>query len=97
MGVVLKQAVSMESTSRPVTSLGHQEGRRVFREGPKFFELCPIFLNYVQHIFPVAKNFLGGLLPTASPLVTGLGTRKYKQQSSKEQRIQKKYFSAKTN
>jgi len=36
----------------PVTSLGHQEGRRVFREGPKIFELCPIFLNYVQHIFP---------------------------------------------
>ena len=26
---------------RPVTSLGHQEGRSVFREGPKFFELCP--------------------------------------------------------
>ena len=37
---------------RSVTSLGRQEGRRVFREGPKFFELCPIFLNYVQHIFP---------------------------------------------
>jgi len=36
---------------RPGTSLGHQEGRRVFREGPKFFELCQIFLNYVQHIF----------------------------------------------
>jgi len=45
---------------RPVTSLGHQEGRRVFREGPKFFELCKIFLNYVQHIFSRggAKNFL---------------------------------------
>ena len=47
---------------RPVTSLRHQEGREVFREGPKFFELCPIFLNDVQHIFPGgAKNFLGGL------------------------------------
>jgi len=46
--------------TRPVTSLGHQEGRRVFREGPKFFEPCPIFLNYVQHIFPGwAKIFLG--------------------------------------
>jgi len=29
--------------SRPVTSLWHQEGRRVFWEEPKFFELCPIF------------------------------------------------------
>jgi len=37
---------------RPVTSLGHQWGRGVFWEGPKFFKLCPIFLNYVQHIFP---------------------------------------------
>jgi len=46
---------------RPVTSLRHQEGRRVFREGPKFFELRPIFLKYVQHIFPGgANNFLGG-------------------------------------
>jgi len=54
---------------RLVTSLGHQEGRRVFREGPKFFELCPIVLNYVQHIFPGrANNFL---FPCA-PLVTGL-------------------------
>jgi len=50
--------------ARPVTSLGHQEGRRVFREGLKFFELCPIVSNYVQHIFSGgAKNFLGGLLP----------------------------------
>ena len=48
----------------PVTSLGHQEGRRVFREGPKFFDICPIFLNYAQHIFPEgAKNFLGGASP----------------------------------
>jgi len=38
--------------SRPVTSLGHQEGRRVFSEGPKVFKLCPIVSNYVQHIFP---------------------------------------------
>jgi len=49
---------------RPVTSLGHQEGWRVFWEGPKFFELCPIVLNHVQHIFPVrAKIFFGGLSP----------------------------------
>jgi len=29
---------------RRVTSLGHQGGQ--------FFKLCPIVLNYVQHIFP---------------------------------------------
>jgi len=28
------------------------EGQKVFREGPTFFELCPIFLNYVQKIYP---------------------------------------------
>ena len=58
-------------SSRPVTSLGHQEGRRVFREGLKFFELCPIFWNYAQHIFSGrrAKNFLGADLPR---LITGL-------------------------
>jgi len=56
--------------TRPVTSLGHQEGRRVFQEGPKFFELCPIFLNYVQHIFIGGeKIFLWGGF---APLVTGL-------------------------
>ena len=33
--------------------------RRVFSEGPKFFELCPIVLNYVQNIFTRgAKIFL---------------------------------------
>ena len=49
---------------RPVTSRGHKEGRRVFREGPKYFELCPIVLNYVRHIFPGgAKFFLGGAPP----------------------------------
>jgi len=47
--------------TKPGTSLGHQVGRRVFREGPKF-------VNYFQHIFPGGseKNFRG-----ASPLVTG--------------------------
>jgi len=59
--------------SRPVTSSWHQEGRRVFWEGPKFFELCPIVLDYVQHIFPGGtKNFLGWLRPLVAPLVTGL-------------------------
>ena len=27
-------------------------GGRVFWEGPKFFKLCPVVLNYVQHILP---------------------------------------------
>jgi len=54
--------------SRPVTSLGHEEGRRFFCEGPKFFKLCPIILN-IQHIFPEgAKTCYGGV----DPLVTGL-------------------------
>ena len=48
----------------PVTSLGHQEGRTVFWKRPKFFELCPIFSNYIQHIFPGrVKNFLRGEKP----------------------------------
>jgi len=38
--------------TRPVTSLGHKGGRKVFRQGPTFFKLCPIVLNYVQRIFP---------------------------------------------
>ena len=54
---------------RPVTSLGHQMGRRVFWEKPNFFKLCPVVSDYVQHIFPRgAKNF-------PPPLVTGLYKR----------------------
>ena len=50
---------------RRVSSLGPQEGRRVFREGPNF-------LNYVQHIFPGReKNSLGAF--PLRPLVTDLG------------------------
>jgi len=49
--------------TRPVTSLGHQEGRRVFREGG------PNFLNYVQHIFPDGRKIFLGVKP---PLFTGL-------------------------
>ena len=60
----------MRLCPRPVTGLRHQEGRRYFWEGPKIFELCPIFSNYIQHIFPGrANNFLRGGSP---PLVTGL-------------------------
>jgi len=45
--------ISIHIQSRPVTSLGYQEGRRVFW-GAKKFLTCPIVLNYVQ------DNFLGG-------------------------------------
>jgi len=52
---------------RPVTSFGHQERGRVFLEGPTFFLLCPIFLNYVQHIFPGGRKFFQGREAPPSP------------------------------
>jgi len=56
------------SVCRPVTTLGHQVGRRVCWEGPKFLKLCPIFLNYVQHIFPGGtKKILGEASPPPRP------------------------------
>jgi len=62
------------ASCRHVTSLGHQGVRRVFWEGQKFFEPCPIVLSFVQHVFPgEAKNFPRGLLPPA-PLVTVLAS-----------------------
>jgi len=42
---------------RLVTSVGHQEGRRISWEGPKFFELCP------THFSRGANMFLGGFSP----------------------------------
>ena len=57
---------------RPVTSLG-QEGRRVFWEGSKSFELCPIVLNHVQDIFPGERKIFYVVFATSAPhLVTGL-------------------------
>jgi len=47
--------------------LGHQEGGRVFFEGPKFFELCPIISNHVQHIFPGGGNFSRTDSPPCAP------------------------------
>ena len=44
-------------------SLDHQEGRRVFWEGPKFFELYPIFSNYTQQIFLGEAEIFLGLVP----------------------------------
>jgi len=54
--------------TRPLTSLGHQDGRRIFREAPKLFELCGIFLKNVQHIFPGGRKvFLGRFRPPCAP------------------------------
>jgi len=53
--------------------LGTAWGAKNFWEWPKFFKLCPILLNNVQHIFSGgAKIFLGGASPSLRPLVTGL-------------------------
>ena len=46
--------------TRPVSSLGQQEGQRFVWEGANFFELFPIVSNYIQHIFPGGKNFSRG-------------------------------------
>ena len=40
-GIKHWRVVRKISWTRPVTSLGHQGGRRVFWEGPKFLKLCP--------------------------------------------------------
>jgi len=72
---------------RPVTSLGQQEEQRVFREGSKFFKLCPMFLNYVPHIFPEGDEIFsrGSLAPPASTLVTVLSmVNMTKQRTEKE-------------
>jgi len=51
------------SYTRPVTSLRHQMGQRVFWEGPKFFKLCPTHFSRGGE-----RYFRGGF----APLVTGL-------------------------
>ena len=54
--------------------LGTPGGAKSYMTGSKVFELCPIVLNDVQHIFPGGqKNFLGASPPCA-PLVTDLHT-----------------------
>jgi len=53
---------------RHVTNLGHQGVRRVFWEKPKIFELCPIVLNFVLHVFPgETKNIPTGASPPCAP------------------------------
>jgi len=50
--------------------LGTPGGAKSFLRGAQIFEVCPILLNYVQHIFPGDDtNFLQG---ANSSLVTGL-------------------------
>jgi len=77
---ILQTGLCVSQSSRtptPVTSLGHQEGRRVFREGPKFFKPCPIFLKLCPTFFQGAENFCwGGFAPpgyrpahTSAPLL----------------------------
>jgi len=55
----------LRDITRPVTSLGQQEGRRVFWEGPKYFELCPVLFKFVQNIFPGGEKIFtrGGFAP----------------------------------
>ena len=48
-------------SARPVTSLGHQGG--VYWDGHTFFKLCPIILNYAQHIFQGDWKILQGAKP----------------------------------
>ena len=52
--------VAPASQPEPARSLGHQEGRRFFWEEPKFFKICPILSNYVQHILPKVRKILHG-------------------------------------
>jgi len=66
---LLKCSNSCPLPTMPVTNLGHQGRWRVFWEGPKFFKLCPIVLNYVQHIFPRRAKIVSR---AKAPLVTGL-------------------------
>jgi len=47
-----------------LNQLGTAGGAESFLRGAQFFELCPIVLNNVQHIFSRGeKNFLGGAYP----------------------------------
>ena len=55
--------------ARPVTNVGHQDGRRVFWEGPKIFELCPIVSNGFQG----TKKFSRGASPPCAPWLRACG------------------------
>ena len=73
----LKQWLSLAGLARVLdvtqarNQLGTPGGAKCLPTGPTFFELCLIFLNYVQHILPGgAKNFLWGWPPDCGPVVT---------------------------
>ena len=55
-----KKPINQTVLPRPVTSLEHQVGRRVFWEGPKFFKLCPTVFNFAQQIFPGGSTKFAG-------------------------------------
>ena len=59
------------SGSRPVTSLWHQGGKKFSGRASTFFKLCPIILNYVQHIFPGGSKNLPGKKASGAPLSYG--------------------------
>jgi len=56
----------------PVTSLGHQEGRRVFWEGPNFWTMSNIFKLCPTHFSRGSENFSRGGFAPCTPLITGL-------------------------
>jgi len=49
-------------TTRPVTSLGHQVGQRIFWEGPTFFQLWPAFWTMSNTFFQGRRKSLQGEL-----------------------------------
>jgi len=62
--IELLHALKNSSFSQTRKQLGTPGGAKNFREGPKVFELCPIILNNVEHIFPGRQKILyGGLRP----------------------------------
>ena len=59
-----RPSLPVEGGSQIRNQLGTPGARRVFWEGPKNFELCPVVSKYFQHILPGrAKDFLGVLRP----------------------------------
>jgi len=58
--------------SSPATSLELQEGRSVFREGPKFDKLSNCFKLSPAHFSKGCENFFRGTKPPRAHLVTGL-------------------------
>jgi len=47
----------MDSWRQARNQLGTPGGTKSFPRGAQIFLLCPIFLNYVQHIFPGGQKY----------------------------------------